>query len=151
MSVASIADRIKKARLDAGLTQAKAAERLGITYQAISNYERGKSRIDTGTLVKLCDLYQVGVADILRSPAWDEEQFEAYGKADSKEKKLALFDVWGVPTELVDEYNTIKEPTAITDSGLDERLRIFMELSPSAREQALDYMRYLAEKEASAE
>lgn len=34
------------------------------------------------------------------------------------------------------------------DDGLRERLAMFEGLSPEAQEQALDYMRYLAEKEA---
>ena len=49
-----IAARIKQARLEAGLTQAQAAERIGVTYQAISNYERGKNRMDNDTLLALC-------------------------------------------------------------------------------------------------
>jgi len=43
------------------------------------------------------------------------------------------------------------EPAIERDDGLKERLRIFKALSPEAQAQALDYMRYLAEKEASDE
>jgi len=81
MSIDEIAARIKKARKDAHMTQAEAAAHLGITYQAISNYERGVTRIDTDTLVKLCSIYNVPLSDILgtkTTPAqllgWDETE-----------------------------------------------------------------------------
>lgn len=69
MSIDEIAIRIKRARKDADMTQAEAAAKLGITYQAISNYERGITRIDTDTLVKLCSVYGVTVSDILGATA----------------------------------------------------------------------------------
>lgn len=65
MSITDISCRIKKARLDAGLTQKQVAEKLGITYQAISNYERGANRIDTDTLSKLCRIYCIQISDLI--------------------------------------------------------------------------------------
>lgn len=52
-----IAKRIKKARKDAGLTQAEVARKLGLTPQAISNYERGINGLPAGLLFELSDLY----------------------------------------------------------------------------------------------
>lgn len=69
MSIDEIAIRIKAARKDARMTQAEVAARLGITYQAISNYERGVTRIDTDTLVKLCAVYDIPVSSIIDSTA----------------------------------------------------------------------------------
>lgn len=60
-----IAAKIKNARLAAGMTQAEAARRLGCTYQAISNYERGTSRVEVDILVKLCDIYGISINDVL--------------------------------------------------------------------------------------
>ena len=65
MSTIEIGRRLKKARLDAGLTQNDAATQLGITYQAISNYERGKNRVDTDTLTNLCRIYNIHISDVL--------------------------------------------------------------------------------------
>jgi len=65
MIVDDIAIRIKNARKDAKLTQAEVAQRLGITYQAISNYERGVTRIDTDTLLKLCSIYGISINSIV--------------------------------------------------------------------------------------
>nr|WP_326215441.1 helix-turn-helix domain-containing protein [uncultured Oscillibacter sp.] len=52
-----IAKRIKKARKDAGLTQAEVAKKLGLTPQAISNYERGINNIPAALLFDLAQMY----------------------------------------------------------------------------------------------
>lgn len=64
MGKAEIAQRIKAARLAKGLTQADVAQKLGITPQAISNFERGKNRISNDILRSLCELYDIS-ADII--------------------------------------------------------------------------------------
>lgn len=83
MSIDEIAIRIKRARKDANMTQAEAAARLGITYQAISNYERGITRIDTDTLVKLCSVYGVAVSDILGTHSSGSSPLSAAGAPPS--------------------------------------------------------------------
>lgn len=65
MSKLEIANKIKQARLSANMTQAEASRALGCTYQAISNYERGTSRIEVDVLVKLCTIYGVDINEIL--------------------------------------------------------------------------------------
>ena len=65
MTKQEIAARLKKARIDAGMTQAEAAEKLGVSYQAVSNYERGTNRVDSATLSRLCEIYGVRPAEML--------------------------------------------------------------------------------------
>ena len=48
-------DRLKEARLRAGLTQKQVAEKIGIATTTLSGYERGASDPDVGTLCKLMD------------------------------------------------------------------------------------------------
>lgn len=64
MGKAEIAQRIKAARISKGLTQADVARSLGLTPQAISNFERGKNRISNENLRALCELYDIS-ADIV--------------------------------------------------------------------------------------
>lgn len=98
----SIAMKIKRARQNAHMTQAQVADALGLTYQAISNYERGLNNIENTILVRMCSLYGVQTDDILR----DEETEEAPAGSKSRERvsdediKFALF---GGDGEITDE------------------------------------------------
>ena len=82
MDTQIIANRIKEARKKAGLTQKEVADRLGMTYQAISNYERGVNRIEVSILSALCNLYGISVPEILQGHDSENKktpiQFEEY-------------------------------------------------------------------------
>lgn len=56
---ADIANRIKYARVCAKLTQADVAKKLGITPQAISNYERGTNAVPNSVLFKMAELFNI--------------------------------------------------------------------------------------------
>lgn len=122
MSATEIGRRLKKARLDAGLTQEKVAKMLGITYQAISNYERGINRVESDTLVKLCTIYHIKVGDLLQTPAWTKDMIAAYHAAESDEKKQFYIDLWGTPMELLEAENNRREPDLSPLSAEDEAL-----------------------------
>jgi len=120
MSISEIGRRLKNARLNCGLTQADVAKKLGITYQAISNYERGITNADTETLTKLCRIYKIPIGSLLSTPAWDREMLLAYHQATSNEERLKYFELWGIPAELMEEANHIREPDISPLSPLDE-------------------------------
>lgn len=50
---------LKAARVNAGLTQKKAAEMLGVSEYTLINYEKGKSSPDVRVLKKIENLYGV--------------------------------------------------------------------------------------------
>ena len=52
-------DRLKEARISAGLTQKEVAETIGIATTTYNGYERGKSDPDVGTLCKIMNLLGV--------------------------------------------------------------------------------------------
>lgn len=60
-----IAAKLKQARLNSKMTQKQVADILGMTYQAISNYERGRTKVESDILVKLCQIYDVSIHHIL--------------------------------------------------------------------------------------
>jgi transcriptional regulator with XRE-family HTH domain len=66
-------ERIKEARKRAGMTQEDLANKLGIPYQSISQWERGTRKPKYGTLKKLADALDVWVYD-LSSPEDTEER-----------------------------------------------------------------------------
>lgn len=120
MSVSEIGRRLKNARLNCHMTQAEVAKKLGVTYQAISNYERGTTQVSTDTLSRLCLIYQIPVSRLLVTPAWDEDMFEAYRSAKSDKERQRYFDLWGIPAELMEAANNLREPDPFPITPLDE-------------------------------
>lgn len=59
------ADRIRTLRLEANMTQPQLAEKIGVTKNAISNWEAGTTRPDVDTLPLLCDALQVTADELL--------------------------------------------------------------------------------------
>ena len=55
MDTIKIGKYIQHLRKSAGLTQKQLAEKLGISFQAISKWENGDTLPDTGLLLELCD------------------------------------------------------------------------------------------------
>ena len=53
----SIASRLAELRQEQGLSQEALAERLGVSRQAVSKWERGESSPDTDNLIALAELY----------------------------------------------------------------------------------------------
>ncbi len=57
--------RLAKFRRNANMTQMEVAEKLGISFQAVSYWERGKTMPDITNLVEIANLYDVSLDDIL--------------------------------------------------------------------------------------
>lgn len=60
---------LKAARVNAGISQTKAAEAVNVDRCTISNWERGKSFPDVVSCRKLCDLYGVSMDAVIFSPS----------------------------------------------------------------------------------
>ena len=60
-----IAKIIKEARIARNLTQMNLADAMGVSYQAVSNWERGNSMPDISKLEDLCETLQIGVTELL--------------------------------------------------------------------------------------
>ncbi|MCR4436912.1 MAG: helix-turn-helix transcriptional regulator [Clostridiales bacterium] len=54
-----IGNRLRMARENANLTQGDVAKMINSTFQKISSFETGRTRVDLETLVKLCSIYDV--------------------------------------------------------------------------------------------
>lgn len=69
----TIHENLRKLRLERNLTQEQAAQRLGVTRQALSGYELGRTRPDIDTLMRLSDIYEVPLDTILYGGAQEEK------------------------------------------------------------------------------
>jgi len=56
---------IKKLRQDNNLTQAEFANKLGVTYQAVSKWENGKNVPDIATMKEISNLFNVNIDEII--------------------------------------------------------------------------------------
>ena len=65
LNLITLGEKIKKYRKIMKLSQAQLAERLFVSYQAISNWERGITPPDLENLCKLSDLFGVSVDELL--------------------------------------------------------------------------------------
>jgi transcriptional regulator with XRE-family HTH domain len=60
-----VGQRIKVQRRALGLSQTALADELGVTFQQVQKYEKGKNRIGAGRLTKIADVLQVPVTTLL--------------------------------------------------------------------------------------
>lgn len=75
---------LKNCRTQLSITQQDVALKLGVTFQNVSSWERGKSKIDIDTLVRLCNIYEVNFIDALNK-ANENENSPAPAKAETGE------------------------------------------------------------------
>lgn len=70
-------ERLKQARLKANLSKASFAKRLGLIYTTYDNYERGTVEPKVSTLIKIADILDVSLDELLgRSKINEDEQLK---------------------------------------------------------------------------
>lgn len=85
----TIASNIRRARIAANMTQADAASRLGITAQAVSNFERGINGIENSLLLQMCEIYNTNLSHILG----EEEEIEKAPTVSDEREILDEVDI----------------------------------------------------------
>ena len=78
-----IANRLVEMRKEKGLSQEALAEKLGISRQAVSKWERAESSPDTANLITLAKLYNISLDELLNT---DQEKFESGEPIEKNEK-----------------------------------------------------------------
>lgn len=86
-----IAERLAARRKLAGLSQEALAEKLGVSRQAVSKWERSESSPDTDNLIALAKLYGVSLDELLYvdESIEDDVAFEAADRAEARIAKAA--------------------------------------------------------------
>ncbi len=83
-----IGKKLKNARIEAGLTQEKAAEKIDVSRQTISNWENQKSYPDIISVIALSDLYSVSLDELLKGDQKMAEHLEESTNVVKSNKKL---------------------------------------------------------------
>lgn len=106
-----IADRLIKLRKEKGLSQEELADRLGVSRQAVSKWERAAASPDTDNLITLAKLYGISLDELLRTSDDETSTFrqETVNNEDTKEelshKKEFKFEKGGI--HIIDENSEV--------------------------------------------
>ena len=128
-------DLIKKARINAGMTQAELAERLGITPQAVSQYERGIKNPKLETVRRISEALGVLVPDLY------PEGMQAMPILDWMESK-------GIPIVSGPEeayWESLKQTKAEQNSKEEQLLNHFRTLNDNGQTVAVERVQELAQ------
>jgi HTH-type transcriptional regulator/antitoxin HipB len=81
-----IAERLARRRREAGYSQESLAEKLGVSRQAVSKWERSESSPDTDNLIALAQLYSVSIDELLYvdETLRDDVAYEATDRASTQ-------------------------------------------------------------------
>ena len=86
----NIGQLLKEARSKAGFTQEYVAESINVSRQTISNWENEKSYPDILSVIKLSDLYNVSLDDLLKGDDKMLKHVEESTNIIASNKKLVL-------------------------------------------------------------
>lgn len=90
-----IANRLVNLRKEKGFSQEQLAEKIGVSRQAVSKWERSEASPDTDNLIMLARLYEVSLDELLRTEDEIPQPEEQPPQAETEEKE----DLPEPPTE----------------------------------------------------
>ena len=86
--MSSIGANLKLQRKRAGISQEELGEKLGVTRQAISNWETGKSFPDLLSIVRCSELYGVSLDALLKGDDTVRKQMETESRTQTFRRKF---------------------------------------------------------------
>lgn len=96
-----IGAKIKSRRIMLGISQAKLAERLGVTFQQIQKYESGANSLNSEKIYIFCEVLQISV----------EQLFNGFSKTTVIEDKgIKINASERESLEIMKSFNKIKNP-----------------------------------------
>lgn len=150
---------LKYFREKANLTQAQLADKIGISRSALAMWETGKTEPDISTLKKISDILNVPVNHLLINVAeWDKTIYEDFNKVKSDEERLRIFDIAGVPENMIPNYialtkrmNNDKSINVITNDDMDNNAKVALfggdtDVTDEMWEEVKDYAKYIKQK-----
>ena len=63
----SFSENLRNLRLSHNLTQVELAKKLNLSRSAISNYEQGKMQPSIETLIKISDIFEISIDNLIKS------------------------------------------------------------------------------------
>lgn len=120
MKLYSLKERLKRARKEAGLTQADLAEKMGVHIKTVMNWEQGIAEPPLGTLMELTELYHCDL-DYLT------------GRLDQKTHDLQfIHDQTGLSEKAIEKLQSL-----VTVPDWDQREKDLRESAPEIPEEKI--------------
>ena len=92
MSIDNIGSSIKEYRQKKNWTQKQLADAIGVSYQQISQYERGERNPKIETLQKIVDALDCNLMDIIGNDGWKWYLSRSFPDSFRREKLVDAFD-----------------------------------------------------------
>ena len=128
-----VAQKIREVRNGRNMTQMALADEMGVSYQAVSNWERGNSMPDISKLEQLCNVLHITVYELLGT---DNPQTKTVSKILDKEELPELEEIVEIASMV--EPETIKE--AVEETAKKRRINwdTIIQMAPFLDQQTLD-------------
>lgn len=91
-----VAQKIREARISQNMTQMNLADAMEVSYQAVSNWERGNSMPDIAKLEQLCQILQLSIDELLGSGSAADTIIRVINKetpSDAESEPIAMNDI----------------------------------------------------------
>ena len=106
-----LGQKLKAARNDSGFSQRDVAGWLNVTYQNVSSWERGASKIDIDSLLYLCGKYQIDYSTLLDDVSNSERTKKSPAPEKSEvgedDRTKVIKDIIQLLTELPPEFQSV--------------------------------------------
>ncbi len=126
--------RIRQARIEKNMTQMALADAMGVSYQAVSNWERGNSMPDISKLPELCELLGVTFEQLMGGPSRETKTVEKVLEGAPVTVQEAAEVASLLPPE------TVRESAEKAKAGEEVDFSSLMALAPFLDEGYLDAM-----------
>ena len=87
-----IANRLYEYRKNSGLSQDQLADKIGVSRQAVSKWERGEASPDTDNLIALSEVYSVTLDELIKGKETFSKEKTADSKVNAKETYISFKD-----------------------------------------------------------
>lgn len=131
------AHAIKDARIKKNMTQMNLADEMGVSYQAVSNWERGNSMPDISKLGQLCEVLEISMTELLGN----EKQSKTIEKvqANSAEEKITFDELQDI-LPVLPPQDTKRIITENVDEKEKLNIKAIIGMAPFLDEEYLDQL-----------
>lgn len=129
-----VANNIKVARTKKNMTQMNLADEMGVSYQAVSNWERGNSMPDISRLQELCTILEICFEDLVGEKNQETEIVE---KLMLNKEEVTIDEIVQV-APLVKPDKIEKKAKEIINSDTEISFSTLIDLAPFMDKKSLD-------------